>query len=125
MIFHEVAHANDEEGDGRQRFVAEHVVKDRFEFRHDKNQQEGHDRDRHRHHDDGINHGSDNLVLDLLRLLLEFREPAKHELEHAADLACFHHVDIKVIKDKRMLRQAFRKRAATLHSVGEFVDRVS
>ena len=100
-------------------------MKNRFEFRHDENEQKRHDRDRHRHHDDGINHGSDDFVFDLLRLFLEFREPAKHELEHAADLAGFHHVDVKVVKDQWMLRQAFGEGTAALHAIGEFVDRVS
>ncbi len=65
------------------------------------------------------------LFLIFCAFLLEFREPAKHELKHAPDLACFHHVDVKVIKDQWMLRQAFRKGTASLHSIGEFVDRVS
>ncbi len=43
MGLHELANANDEESDGRQRFVAQHVMKDDFELRHNNDQEEGHD----------------------------------------------------------------------------------
>ena len=35
VILHEIAHADNEERDRRQRFIAQHIMKDRFELRHD------------------------------------------------------------------------------------------
>ena len=74
--------ANDEKRDRGQRFVAQHVVKDRFKLRDDEDEEENHDPDGENEHDDRIDHRGDDLVLDLLRLLLEFREPGQHQLEH-------------------------------------------
>src|SRR5438309_1628939 len=56
IILHELAHVDHEGCDRRQRFVPEHIVKDRFELRHNKNEQEAHDRHGHAHHDGRIYH---------------------------------------------------------------------
>ena len=124
MFLHESAHADDEERDGGQRLVAKHVVENRFELRHDENEQERHDRDRQRHDDDRINHRGDDLVFDLGRFFLELGQPSQDHFKHAADLAGFHHVDVKIVEDARMLREAVGKSAAALHGIGQFVDRV-
>ena len=54
----------------------------------------------------GINHRRDDLVFDLLRFFLELGEPRQHDFEHAAELARFHHVDVEIVKNPRMLREA-------------------
>ena len=123
MLLHETAHADDKERDGRQRLVAQHVVKDRFEPRDDENHQERHDRESEHQHDDRVDHRGDDLVLDLLRFLLEFREPRQHHFEHAAELPGAHHVDIKIVEEAWMLRESFGKGAAALHGIRQFVDR--
>ena len=51
-----------------------------------KTRRKDHDPDGEKKHDDRIDHRGDDLVLDLLRLLLELREPGQHHFEHAAEL---------------------------------------
>ena len=90
-----------------------------FESRNDEDEEEGHDRDREDHDDDRIDHRGDDLVLDLLGLLLEFRQTREHELEDAAKLAGAHHVHVEIVEDSRMLREPFRKRAPALHRIAQ------
>ena len=71
----------------------------------------------------GINHRGDDLVFDLLRLFLELGQTRQHHFEHAAELAGLHHVDVEIVEDARMLREAFGKGAAALHGIGQFGDR--
>ncbi len=73
----------------------------------------------------GIDHRGDDFVLDLLRLLLELRQTGQDEFEHAAELAGAHHVDVKIVEDFRMLREAFGEGAAALHGIGQTADRAS
>ena len=76
-------------------------------------------------HDDRIDHRGDDLVLELLRLFLELGETGQHDFEHAAELAGLHHVDVEIVEDARVLREAFGKGAAALHGIGQRVDRAS
>ena len=124
MILHEAADPDDELGDGGERFVAQHVVEDRLELRHDEDHEEGHDDHGKGKHDDRINHRRLDLVFDLLRLFLELRETGENKFQHTAELAGFHHVDEELVKNSRMLRQALGESAAALHGIGELVDRV-
>ena len=93
-----------------------------FELRHDEDEQECHDRDGEHHDDDRIDHRGDDLVFDLLRFLLELGQTRQDHFEHAAELAGLHHVDVKIVEDARMLREALGKGAAALHGIGQFVD---
>ncbi len=122
MVLHEITDPDDELGDGRERFVSQHVVKNRLEFRDDEDHQESHDDHREGEHDDRINHRRLDLVFDLLRFFLELGETTEDEFEHAAELASFHHVDEELVKNLRMLFEAFGKRAATLHGISELID---
>ena len=124
VVLHKSAYADDEGRDNRQRPISEHVVKDRLEFRNDEHEQESHDCDRHGHDDERINHRSGNFIFNLGCLFLKLREPGKNELEHTADFAGLHHIDVKIVKDERIQRETFRKRAAALDRLSELVDRV-
>src|SRR5437667_613426 len=124
VSLHKSAYSDDERRDHGQRSVAEHVVKDRLEFWDNEHEQKSHDRDRHCHDDERVDHRSGDFVFNLGRLFLKLREPGKNELEHTADFASFHHIDIKIVKDERILRETFRKRAAALDRLSELVDRV-
>ena len=73
MVLHQVTRFDHKRGDCRQRFIAEHVVEDRFEFRHNEDEEKTHDRHRHRHHDHRIDHRRDDLVFNLGGFLLKFR----------------------------------------------------
>jgi hypothetical protein len=123
MLLHETAHANDKKCDHRQRPVAQHVVKDRLKPRDDENHQKRHDREREREHDDRINHRGHDLVLDLLRFLLELREAREDDFEYTAELTGPHHIDVEIVEQARMLGQPFGKGAAALDGIREFVDR--
>src|SRR5207247_11168149 len=72
VLFHDVAHSDHKLRNGRQWSVAEHVVKDRFELRHNEDEKKRHDRYSHRHHDYRINHRGDHFVFNLRGFLLEF-----------------------------------------------------
>ena len=115
MGLHETAHRNYERRDRGQGTIAEHIVKDCFEFRHDKDEQESHDRDCHCHDDERVDHGGGDFVFDLSGFFLKLRKPGKNKLEHTAHFAGLYHVDVKVIKDERILRETFRKGAAALN----------
>src|SRR5215469_15706262 len=123
MVLYKTAYVNHELGDGRQRFVAKHVMENHLEFRHDKDEEKSHDRHRHRDDDGRIDHGRDDLVLDLRSFLLKFREPVQNKLQYTAELACFHHVNVKVVKDSWMKGKSVGKRITALDGVREFVDR--
>ncbi len=69
-----------------------------------------------------VNHRRDDFVFYLLRFFLKLREARQHYFEHAADFARRHHVDVEVVEDARMLRQALGKCAAPLHGVGQAID---
>jgi hypothetical protein len=97
-------------------------VEDRFEFRHDEDKEKRHDAHCHRHHNDRVNHRRHDLVLNLVGFLLKFRKPVEHQLQHAANLARFDHVDVQVVKDPRMQRQRVRKRVTALNGVSKFVN---
>src|SRR5215471_9790362 len=124
MILDQPTHVDNKSGDCRERPVAEHVVKDGLEFRHDEHEQKSHNGDGHRDYDGGINHRSDDLVLNFRGFLLKFSKTVEHELEHAAELPGFHHVDVKIVEDQRMQGKRIGKRTAALDSVGQFVDGV-
>ena len=94
MVLHQATRSDNKLSDGRQRFVAEHLVENRFELRHNEDEEKTQDAYGHCHHDYRIDHGRDNFVFDLGGLLLKFREPGEHELKHAADLTSLHHVDV-------------------------------
>ena len=115
MTLHKSADGDDERRDNGQRSVAEHVVKDGFEFRHDEDEQKSHDRDRHGHDDEWIDHRGRDFVFNLGRFFLKLRQPGQNKLEHAADFAGFHHVDVKIVKDDWILRETFGKGAAALN----------
>ena len=80
VSLNEAAHGNHECGDRGQGTIAEHVVKDCFEFWHDEHEQEPHDRAGHGHDDERINHRSGDFVSNFGRLLLELREAGENEL---------------------------------------------
>src|SRR4029077_18180122 len=69
-------------------------------------------------------HRRSDFVLNFGRLFVKFREPGENELEYTADFAGFHHIDVKIVKDGRILRKAFRKCTASLDRFSELVDRV-
>ena len=125
MSLDKFAHADDKPRDAWQRLIAEHVVEDAFEFRDDEHEQKRHDGDGHNHDNGRIDHGSYDLVLNLGRLFLEFSQAPEDKLEHAAELARFHHVHIKIVEDERVLRERFGKCAAALHRVGELIGRIA
>ena len=72
--------------------------------------------------DDRVDHRGDDLVLDLLRLFLELGETVEHDFEHAAELAGLHHVDVELVEDPRVLREALGEGAAALDGFGQRVD---
>src|SRR5207237_8635794 len=124
MVLHEVTRGDDKPGDGRQRLIAEHIMENGFEFRHDEDQQKTHDPNCQCDHDHGIDHCRDDLVFDLRGFLLKLRKPVKHQLEHAADLARFDHVDKQVVKNLWVKGERFRKRITALYGVSEFVNSI-
>ena len=75
------------------------------------------------HDDDRINHRGFDFVFDLGRFLLELGQPRQDHFKHTADLAGLHHVDVEIVEDARMLREAVGKGAAALHRIGQFGDR--
>lgn len=124
MVLHETAYADDELRDGRKRFVTQHVVEDAFELRDDEDEQEGHNDHRERKDDDGVDHRGLHFVFDLLRFFLELGETAENEFEHTAQLARFHHVDEELVKNLRVLLEAFGECAAALHGISHLTDGV-
>src|SRR5207237_10392533 len=101
--------------------VSKHIVEDGFKLGHDEHEQKGHDRHRHGHDDDWINHGGLYFVPNLGRLFLELSQTPKHELEDTAEFARFDHVHVKIVKNKGMLGEGIGKRAAALHGVSKLV----
>src|SRR5438105_787193 len=124
VVLHKSAYADDEGRDNRQRPISEHVVKDRLEFRNDKQAHESHACDRHRHEHERINPRIGNFIFNLGCLFLKLREPGENELEHTTDFAGLYHIDVKIVKDERILREAFRERAAALDRLSELDGRV-
>src|SRR5207248_11455165 len=96
-------------------FVAEQVVKNYFEPRHNEHEEETHDSHRHRHDNDRINHRRDHLVLNLRCFFLKLGKPGKHQFKDASNLARFDHIDVQIVKDLWMQRQCVGKSAAALH----------
>ena len=125
LVLEETAGADDELGERGQWFATEHVGKDLLELGHNVDEQEGHDGDRDDQHDDRVEHGGDDFVLQLLRLFLEVGQTDEDELHDAAKFAGFHHVDIKLVENFRMLSEAIGKSAASLHGVGQLSDRLA
>ena len=124
VVLDGAARSDNKLSDGRQWLVAEHLVENRFELRHNEDEEKTQDAYRHGHHDDGIHHGCYDFVFDLGGLLLKFRKPSEHKLKHAADFAGFDHVDVQIVEDPRMQRERVGKCAAALHGIRDFVDRV-
>ena len=98
-------------------------MKDGLKLRHDEHKQKDHDQERHEHDDNWVDHRGLDLVSDLGGFFLEFRKARQNDFEHTAELSGLNHVDVKVVEDRRVLRERLRKSAATLHAVGKFVDR--
>ena len=94
MVLHQATRSDNKLSDGRQGFVAEHLVENRFELRYNEGEEKTQDAHGHCHHDYRIDHGRYDLVFDLGGLLLKFRQPVEHELKHAAHLASLDHVDV-------------------------------
>src|SRR4030095_14295350 len=97
-------------------------MKNYFEARDNEHQKETQDSHRHRHHDDRVNHGREDLVFNLRGFLLKFGKPVKHEFEHAADLASLDHVDVQIVEDFRMHRSCVGKSTGALHTVSDLAD---
>ena len=72
----------------------------------------------------GIEHGGDDLALDLLGLLHELGQAVEHDFEHAAQLAGLDHVDEQAVEDLGMLGQAFGEGAAAFDGQGQLADDV-
>ena len=106
MILERVADIDDENRQAGQRLAAEHFFENLLELRNDEHEQEAHDRDRDEEHDDWIEHRGDDLVLDFLRLFLKLGETVEHEFQHTAEFAGFHHVDVELVKNFRVLCEA-------------------
>ena len=118
MVLDRIAHSNNEKRDRRERFIAQHVLKDLLELRDDEDEQEGHDGERENHDDDRVDHRGHDLVFDLLRLFLELGQAGEDEFEHAAQFAGTDHVDVEIVENSGMLRETFGKSAAALYRVG-------
>jgi len=97
----------------------EKVGENLFELRHDGHHQEGQNRHCHGDNNDGIYHGGDDLVLDLLRLLLKICQTGERHVQHAAGLARANHVDVKPVEDLWVLRQRFAECTAAFNGLGK------
>ena len=122
MIFDRVADGDDEKGDAGERSVAQHVVKDLLEAWDDEDEQKRHDGDGEKHDDDRVDHRSDDLVFDLLRLFLELSQTGKDPFENAAEFTGARHVEVKVVKDLGVLCEGFGEGAPAFHGIGEGAD---
>src|SRR5438309_955263 len=71
-------------------------------------------RDRKNENDHRVDHRGQDLVLDLLRLLLEFGQPRQDDFEDTAELPGLDHVDEEIVEDTRTLGQPFGERASAL-----------
>ena len=56
---------------------------------------------------DGVEHGGDDLALDLLGFFHELRKAVQDDFQHTAQLAGLHHVHVEAVEHFRVLRQAF------------------
>src|SRR5436190_9698466 len=117
-----VADGEDELGEAGKILARHHVLEDVLELRHHPNHQHGENDHGHREHRDRIEHGGDDLALNLLGFLHELGEPGENDFEHTAQFVCLDHVYEKAVEHLRMLRQRFGEGAASFDAGAEFVD---
>ena len=122
VVLYHVAGPDDKLGQAGKRLSAEHIRKNRLEFRDDEDEQERQDHDRDHEDDDWIKHRRHDLVFDFLGLFLEFRQAQEDELQHAAEFARLDHVDVEFVKDPRVPGQALGERSAALHGFRQIQD---
>src|SRR5207249_4669868 len=102
MVLARAGDAEHQTRKGRELATLQHVREHALELRDDVNHQHGHNGDGHHQHRDGIEHGGDDLALDLLRLFHELGQTVEHDFEHTAQFAGLHHVDIETIENLGM-----------------------
>src|SRR6266487_2443935 len=81
IVLQQATHSDNKPSDGRQRFVAEQVVENHFEPRHNEDEEKTQDGHGHCHYDYRIDHCRYDFVSDFGGLLLKFRQPGEHELK--------------------------------------------
>ncbi len=94
-MLYQITDFHDEQGQRGERFAFEQVGENFLELRNNDDHQERDDRQRHEDNDRRVNHGRDDLVLDLLGLFLEIGETTKRDIENTARLTSAHHVDVE------------------------------
>ena len=102
--------------------AAEQVCEDQLELRHHHDHEQRHNTHRHNHDRYGIEHGRDDLALDLLGLFHELGQTLEDYLEHTAQFAGFHHVDEETIEDLGVLGQTFREGGTAFDGDGEIAQ---
>ena len=66
-------------------------------------------------HHNRVRHCALNLVLDLLSLFKKLGEPIQRLFKDTAGLTCLRHVNVKMVKNSRILRQRLRERRTPFH----------
>ena len=97
---------------------------DFLELGNDHDHQDEHDGGGDDEHGHGIEHGGDDLALDLLGLFHEFGQADEDDFEHAAQFAGLDHVDEEAVEDLGMLGQGLGEGAAAFDGEGQFADDV-
>ena len=122
VVLDRVADGQHEAGEGGQWAAFQHAGEHLLELGNDIDHQDGQDAGGHDQHGDRVEHGGDDLALDLLGLLHELGEAVQHDFQHAAQLAGLDHVDEEPVEDLGMLGQALGEGAAAFDGHGQLAD---
>src|ERR1035437_614955 len=117
-----VADGEHEAGEGGELGAFQHAGEHFLELGNDIYHQNAKDGNGDEEHGDGVKHGRDDLALDLLGLLHEFRQAVKHDFEDTAQFSRLDHVDEEPVENFGMLGQALGEGAATLDCHCQLAD---